>query len=159
MSDVHHVIKTHGVPVRSEVRRLSPEMLEIAKKVIDRLLEAQIIQRETVLGFCRFILCKKQPGQCRLTVDFRASHAVTEHNPHSLTYLSDFTNSLHGCKIFSLIDLKKAFHQVPTHPNSVAKICTVTPFGFFLSNYLQFGLSNSAQCLESRDSSSTSLQI
>ena len=32
------------------------------------------------------------------------------------------------------------------HPNSVAKTCTVTPFGSFVWDYLPFGLRNSAQC-------------
>ena len=31
-TDVRHVIKTRGEPVRSKVRKLSPEMLEVAKK-------------------------------------------------------------------------------------------------------------------------------
>ena len=44
-TDVRHVIKTHGEPVRNKVRRLSSEMLEVAKKEIDRLLEAKIIRR------------------------------------------------------------------------------------------------------------------
>ena len=65
-----------------------------------------------------------------------------------MPYLNDFTNSLHGSKIFSLIDLKNAFHQVPMHPNSVAKTCTVTPFGSFGWDYLAFGLRNSAKCFQ-----------
>ena len=44
-TDVRQVIKTHGEPVRSIARRLSSEMLEVAKKEIDRLLEAKIIRR------------------------------------------------------------------------------------------------------------------
>ena len=62
--------------------------------------------------------------------------------------INDFTNSLHGRKIFSLIDLKNTFHQIPMHPNSVAKTCTVTPFGSFVWDYLPFGLRNSAQCFQ-----------
>ena len=109
--NVRHVIKTHGEPVRSKVRRLSPEMLKVAKKEIDSLLEAKIIRR----GISPWdspihLVKKKQPGQYRLTVDLRALNAVTEHDSYHLPYLNDFTNSLHGCKIFSLIDLKNAFY-------------------------------------------------
>ena len=121
-------------------------MLEVGKKEIDRLLEAKITRRGTSpWGSPIYLVRKKQPGQNYLTVDFRALNAVTKHNSYLLPYLNDFTNSLHGCKVFSLIDLKNAFHQVPMHPNSVAKTCIVTPFGFFVWDYLPFGLLNSAQ--------------
>ena len=91
---------------------------------------------------------KKQPGKYRLTVDFRALNAVTEHDSYPLPILNDFVNSLHGCKIFSLIDFKSAFHQIPMHPDSVNKTCTITPFGSFVWDYLPFGLRNSAQCFQ-----------
>ena len=145
-------VKTQGEPVRSKVRRLSPKMLEIAKKEIDRLLEEKIIRRETSpWGSPIHLVKKKQSGQYRLTVDFCALNAVTEHDSYLLPYLNDFTNSLHhlhGCKIFSIIDLKNAFHRVPMHLNSVAKTCTVTPFGSFIWDYFPFVLRNSAQCFQ-----------
>ena len=42
-SDTCHVIKTNGRPIRSKVRRLSPEMTKITKEEIDKLLDAKII--------------------------------------------------------------------------------------------------------------------
>ena len=148
-SDVRHVIKTRGEPVRCKVRRLSPEMMVVAKREIDRLLEAKIIRPGTSpWGSPIHLVKKKQPGQYRLTVDFRSLNSVTEHDSYSLPYLSDFTHSLHGSKISSLIDLKNAFYQVPMHPNSVAKTCTITPFGSFVWEYLLFGLRNLAQCFQ-----------
>ena len=124
-------------------------MFEIAKNEIDRLLKAKIIRRGiSPRGSPIHLVKKKQPGQYRLTVNFRALNAVTEHEFYSLPYLNDFTISLHVCKIFSLIDLKNAFHQVSIHPSSVAKTCTVTPFGSFVRDYLPFGLRNSAQCFQ-----------
>ena len=70
-TDVRHVIKTHGKPVRSKVRRLSPEILKVAKKEIDRLLEAKIIRRGTSpWGSLIHFVKTKQLGQYRLTIDF-----------------------------------------------------------------------------------------
>ena len=74
---------------------------------------------------------KKQPGKYRLTVDFRALNAATEHDSYPLPVLNLFVNSLHGCKVFSLI-FKSAFHQIPMHPDSVNKTCTITSFGSFV---------------------------
>ena len=124
-------------------------MTKIAKEEINKLLDAKIIRPGTSpWGSPIHIVKKKQPGKYRLTVDFRALNAVTEHDSYPLPILNDFVNSLHGCKIFSLIDFKSAFHQIPMHPDSVNKTCTITPFGSFVWDYLPFGLRNSAQCFQ-----------
>ena len=57
-------------------------------------------------------------------------------------------NTLHGCEIFSLINFKSVFHQIPMYPDSVNKTCTITPFGSFVWGYLPFGLRNSALCFQ-----------
>ena len=145
-SDICHVIKTNDQPIRSKVRRLSPEMTTIAKEEIDKLLDAKIIRPGTSpWGSPIDMVKKKQPGRYRLTVDFRALNAVSEHDSYQLPILNDFVNSLHGCKIFSLIDFISAFHQISVHPDSVNKTCTITPFASFVWDYLLFELRNSAQ--------------
>ena len=124
-------------------------MTKIAKEEINKLLDAKIIRPGTSpWGSPIHMVKKKQPGKYRLTVDFCALNAVTEQNCYPLPILNDFVNSLHGCKIFSLIDFKSAFHQIPMHPDSVNKTCTITPFGSFVGDYLSFGLRNSAQCFQ-----------
>ena len=146
---IRHEIITKGPPIRGKVRRLSPEMMNIAKTEIKKLLEAKIIRPgNSSWGSPIHLVKKREEGKFRLTVDFRAVNAVTEHDSYPLPLLNDFVNSLHGCSVFSLIDLKHAFHQVPVHHNSVAKTCTLTPFGSFVWNYLPFGLRNSAQCFQ-----------
>ena len=40
-SNVCHVIKTNGQPIRCEVHKLSPEMIKITKEEIDKLFDAK----------------------------------------------------------------------------------------------------------------------
>ena len=102
-SDICLVIKTNSQPIRSKVRRLSPEMTKIAKEEIDKLLHVKIIRPGTSLwGSPIHMVKKKQPGKYRLTVDFHAVNAATEHDSYPLPILNDFANSLHNCKVFSL---------------------------------------------------------
>ena len=104
-SDICHVIKTNGQPICSKVRRLSPEMTKIAKEEIDKLLDAKIIRPGTSpWGSPIHMLKKKQPDKYRLAVDFRALNAVREHDSYPLPIFNNFVHSLHGCKVFSLID-------------------------------------------------------
>ena len=39
-------------------------------------------------------------------------------------------------------------HQIPMHPDSVNKTCTITPFRSFAWDYLPFGLKNLAECFQ-----------
>ena len=62
--------------------------------------------------------------------------------------MSDFTARLKGCTVFSKVDLAKAYHQIPMHPDHVPKTAIVTPFGTFEFLRMPFGLKNSAQAFQ-----------
>ena len=61
---------------------------------------------------------KKPPCKYGSTVDYRTLNAVPEHDSYPLPILNNFVNFLHGCKVFSLIDFKSIFYQIPMHPDS-----------------------------------------
>ena len=62
--------------------------------------------------------------------------------------MSDFTARLKGCTVFSKVDLAKAYHQIPMHPEHIPKTAIVTPFGTFEFLRMPFGLKNSAQAFQ-----------
>ncbi|GFW87154.1 hypothetical protein TNCV_5125081 [Trichonephila clavipes] len=54
--------------------------------------------------------------------------------------LADFTANLHGIKIFSQVDLVKAYHQIPMNPDDIHKNRDLHSFRAFESTRMQFGL-------------------
>ena len=60
----------------------------------------------------------------------------------------DFTSILHGTKIYSTLDLKRALNQIDINPDDVEKTEVITPFGLFEYTAMCFGLSNAAQTFQ-----------
>ena len=69
-------------------------------------------------------------------------------NIYPLPHLQSFTAQLHGKTIFSKIDLKDAFLQIPVHPDDVPKTTITTPFGSFQYHYMPFGLSGASKSIQ-----------
>jgi hypothetical protein len=55
----------------------------------------------------------KKDGSVRPCGDFRRLKLVTEANISLLPNMSDFSDRLAGCKVFSKIDLRKGYWQIP----------------------------------------------
>ncbi|GFW11438.1 retrovirus-related Pol polyprotein from transposon 297 [Trichonephila clavipes] len=91
---------------------------------------------------------KKESNDWRPVGDFRALNAQTKKDKYPIPSILDFTSDLHGAKIFSHIDLVKAFHQIPIASEDIHKTAICTPFGLFESTRMQFGLCNTASTFQ-----------
>ena len=87
---------------------------------------------------------KKGTVHWRPVGDYRALNAQTVKDKYPIPCVADFTYALHGCKIFSRIDLIKAYHQIPVNSDDIHKTAICTPFGLFESTRMQFGLCNAS---------------
>ncbi|GFS65496.1 hypothetical protein TNCV_2468892 [Trichonephila clavipes] len=62
-----------------------------------------------------------------------------------MPYLNDFAHALHGKRIFSKIDIFKAFHQIPIAECDIPKTAVTIPWGLYEYTHLCFGLVNAPQ--------------
>ena len=62
--------------------------------------------------------------------------------------MADITSSLAGATVFSKLDLKKGYHQIPVHPSDVKKMAIITPFGLFEFLRMPFGLKNAGMSFQ-----------
>ena len=73
---------------------------------------------------------------------------MTEPDRFLLPNMLDFADRLSGCTVFSKIDLRKGYWQVPVHPDNVAKTVVITPFGLFKFLRMAFGLRNAGSSFQ-----------
>jgi cleavage and polyadenylation specificity factor subunit 1 len=56
--------------------------------------------------------------------------------------MMDFAAKAKGCTVFSKIDLRKGYFQIPMHSADIEKTAITTPFGLFEFTRMPFGLRN-----------------
>jgi len=82
----------------------------------------------------------KKDGSWRPCGDFRRLNLVTEPDTYPLPNMLDFSARVAGCKVFSKIDLRKGYYQIPMHPAVIRKTAICTAFGLFEFRRMPVGL-------------------
>jgi hypothetical protein len=93
-------------------------------------------------------MVKNANGSWRPCGDFRRLNLITELDKYLLHWMDDLAVCLGGCKIFSKLDLKQGYHQIPMRVSDIKKATIITPFSLFEYTRMPFGLRNSRQTFQ-----------
>ena len=140
---VTHIIDTGDErPVFCKARPLTGTKLEAAKNEFQRMLEEGIVQRSNSAWSSPLHLVPKDDNSYRPCGDFRRINNISKSDSYPIPNIRSIISSFHGKKVFSKIDLKKAYLQIPVEPEDVPKTAVSTPFGLFEFLKMPFGLKN-----------------
>ena len=89
-----------------------------------------------------FPVPKKRPGDYRLVVDYRALNAATINDAHPLPLIEDILVAQGKYRMWSVLDMKDGYHQVPLRKEDRHLTNMTTPHGPKQWTVLVMGLKN-----------------
>ena len=137
---VHSINLMTTAPIRTKVYPVPVHLRDTFDKEVDDLLDLGIIQRSTS-DFCSpVVLIKKADGTYRLTIDYRTLNSFSKFDCEPPCNAEEDLHKLTGSKLFSEIDITKAYHQVELDESSRPLTAFPTSRGLMEYTRLPFGL-------------------
>lgn len=122
--------------------RMSESERKKVREIVTDLISNGIIRESNSSFASPIILAKKKDGSSRLCVDFRSLNKITVKDRYPLPRIDDQLDRLGKNIYFTSLDMASGFHQVPIHPESIAKTSFITPDGQYEYLRMPFGLAN-----------------
>ena len=89
-----------------------------------------------------FILPKKASHEWRLVVDYRALNQVSAHDAYELPLIPDMLHKHCHKRMFTVLDMKKGYHQMPLDPLSRPLTAMATHIGLLQWRVMPMGAKN-----------------
>ena len=135
-----HTIDTGSShPIRQAARRVPPVRKGEVSKLLQEMLEKDVIQRSKSPWASPIVLVQKKDGTTRFCVDYRKLNGVTRKDAYPLPRIDDTLDMLHGSKWFSTLDLASGYWQVEMAPEDQQRTAFSTADGLFEFKVMPFG--------------------
>ena len=146
---VHRIkVDPRQQPLCTKPRRLGPNGSEAVSEAIQKMLQDGTLRESSSPWSSALHYVPKRSGSWRFVGDYKRLNSGTKKDSYSLPYLKDFANKLYNHKVFSTVDLRDAYHQIPIAEEDIEKTALATPFGNFEYTRMSFGLCGAAQTFQ-----------
>ena len=147
-----HTIHTGDAqPVSAAPYPQTPRMRAEFERQLEEMQRDGIIEESNSVWHSPVVMVKKPNNEWRFCVDYRKLNAVTELMSFPIPHMSDVFDTLAQSKaeVFSTLDLRSGFWQVPLDKATKHKSAFITHQGIFEFNRLSFGMVNAPMTFQS----------
>ncbi|KAG7556813.1 Reverse transcriptase domain [Arabidopsis suecica] len=142
-------------------RRLNPNLKEVVKKEILKLLDADVIYPISDSTWVSHVHCVPKKGGMtvvknekdeliptrtitghRMCIDYRKLNAASRKDHFPLPFIDQMLERLANHPYYCFLDGYSGFFQIPIHPNDQEKTTFTCPYGTFAYKRMPFGLCN-----------------
>ena len=109
---------------------------------IDKMLALGVIRPSSSAWASPVTLVPKKDGTTRFCCDYRLLNTCTIKDRYPLPLIQDVFDTLGGSCMYSTLDLKTGYWQLPVHPDSIDKTAFVCHYGQYEWLRMPFGLCN-----------------
>ena len=147
----HTIYTGQAKPVSTPPYRQTPQMRAELDRQLEEMKRHGIIEESTSPWHSPVVMVKKPNNEWRFCVDYRKLNAVTEIMSFPIPHMSDVFDTLAESKaeVFSTLDLRSGFWQVPLDKSTKSKSAFITHSGVYEFNRLAFGMVNASMTFQS----------
>ena len=138
----HKIPLTDNIPFKIGPYRNSRYEEDAILPELNELLQKHFIEKSTSQYASPVIIVPKKDGKIRLCIDYRKLNAKTVKEIYPMPRIDSTLDRLHGTKIFTTLDLKSGYYQVPVAEEDRHKTAFITKYGLFQWTCMPFGLCN-----------------
>ena len=136
-------LRSDAQPKRQRCFQLVGERADALKKTIDEFKQRGWIEPSfSEWGAPAFVVPKKQKGEWRMVVDYRALNTMTKHDSYGLPLISELLQKQTRRRMFTVLDMKKGYHQMPLDEASRPCTAMTTPSGLWQWKVMPMGAKN-----------------
>ncbi|CAI7783039.1 unnamed protein product [Closterium sp. NIES-54] len=140
---------TTEVPIYQRKRHMSPGDLDICMEKCAELLVAGLIQRSesdyavtTVVASWKDLM--GEVSARRMCGDYQGLNKVTVVDRYPMQSAEEIFDKLQGAKVFSTLDLRQGFNQIPIRPQDTKKTAFHGPDGLYEWKFMPFGIKSAS---------------
>ena len=135
-------IETTGDPVYQRPYRAALTKRQVIETEIDQMLRDRVIECSSSPSASPVTLVPKRGGEWRFCVDYRRLNERTKKDRFPLPHVQDVFDNAGKGRIFSTLDLKSGYWQLPVAAEDQEKTALICHRGQFAYKRVSFGLAN-----------------
>ena len=136
------VLEPNHKPPNLPTYRMSPLELDELRRQLKDLHEHEFIRPSSSPYGAPVLFVSKKEGTMRMCSDYRGLNSLTRRDAYPLPRIDELLDRLTGAKVFTKLDLRSDFWQIPIAPEDIHKTAFKTRYGQFEYTVMPFGLTN-----------------